>query len=169
MMLCRTRKRLSITKMRSRSNVTLIVPTMIETPDVIPRIETEDADGLGQEIAEDPEITIVGQVVIEGIGEIILLVGEILTEPTDLEEIITGTTISATIDVGIILIPIRTTISIPAMTRTSIKGTIMYQIVRQSLNVVRGQAAPIATAPKINLHHFTFFFLLIDTNEILLK
>jgi len=148
----------------------LIVPTMIETPDVILRIETEDADGLGQEIVEDPEITIVGQVVIEGIGEIILLVGEILTEPIDLEEIIIGITISATIDVGIILIPIRTTIPTPAMTRTSIKGTIMYQIqARQSLNVVRGQAAPIATAPKINLHHFTFFFLLIDTNEILLK
>lgn len=171
MTLCR-RKRLSITRMRSRSNATLIDPTMIETPDVTPRTETEDADVLGREIVEDPErgTTIVEGVVIEGIGEIILLVGEIFTEPTDPEEIITGTMTSATIDVGIILIPIKTTISTPATTKPSIRKMTTYRTrAKRSLNAVRGQVAPAASTPKINPRRFTFFLSLIDTNEILLK
>lgn len=128
MTLCRTRRRLSKTRMRSRSNATLTDPTMTETPDVTPRTETEDADVLDQEIVEDPETgtTIVDQVVIEGVGEIILLVGEIFTEPTDPGEIITGTMTSATIDVVIILIPIRTTILTPA-TKPSIRKMTTYQ------------------------------------------
>lgn len=114
--------------MRSRSNVTLIDPIMIEVPDVTPKTEIEDMDVLDQEIVEDPETTIVDQVVIDEIGEIILLVGEIFTEPTDQEEIIIGIMISATIDVGIILIPIRTTISIiPATIRLNIRRVIMYR------------------------------------------
>lgn len=139
--------------MRS-SNATLIVPTTTETPDVTPRIETEDADVLDQEIVEDPEIetTIVGEVVIEGIEETIPLVGEIFTDPTDPGEIITGTMISATIDVGIILIPIRTTISTPATTRTNIKETIMYQTrTRRNLNAVHDQTAAVASTPKIKV------------------
>lgn len=170
MTLYRTRRRLSTTKMRSL-NVTLTDPTTIETPDVTPKIETEDADILGQEIVEDPEreIMIVERVMIEEIGEIILLVGEILTDPTDPEEIVTGTTISVTIDVGIILIPIKTTISTPATTRPSIKEMIMYRTrAKRNLNAARDQVTPTASTPKINLR-FTFFFSLININEILLK
>lgn len=169
MTLCKARRRISIIKMRSHSNAT--DPTTIETPDVTPEIGTEDADVLDQEIVEDREIEImiVERVVIEGIGEIILLVGEILTDPTDPEEIITGTMINATIDVGIILIPIRTTILTHATTKISIREMIMYRTrAKRNLNVARDQAAPAANTPKINLR-FTFFFLLMDTNEILIK
>lgn len=171
MILCRTRRRLNIANMRSHLNVMLTVLTMIEILGVILKILTEDANALDQEIVEDPEreIMVVEQVVIEEIGEIILLEDEILTEPTDLEEI-TGTMISAMIDVGIIRIPIRTMISTLVTIKINIRRTIMYQTrTRRNLNAVHSQTAPVVDTPKINPRRFHVLFSLIDTNEILLK
>lgn len=115
--------------MRS-SNATLTDRIMIGIPDVTPRTETEDADALGRGIVDDPETetTIVDRVAIEEIGEIIHLVGEILTEPTDPEETITGTTTSATIDVETILIPIRTTMPTLATIRLNIRKTTTHRM-----------------------------------------
>jgi transcription termination factor Rho len=70
---------------------------MIEIPGVTQEIEAEDADVLDRGIVEDLERETT--IVIEEIGEIILLVDETLTEVTDTEEIITGTMTSATTDV----------------------------------------------------------------------
>jgi len=128
---------------------------MIEIPDVIQEIGAEDTDVLDRGIAEDLERETT--IVIEEIGEIILLVDETLTGATDMEEIIIGTMTSATTDVQIILIPTRTTKLTLVMKKPGIRETTTYLIrVNRSLNVARDQVALAANTPKINPLHFFF-------------